>query len=113
LANLLHPRQFNLLVAEGCYQLKLSAQSTQVPLKSRDLAIAKVLSALKARHIRLVHLRVCRDIDLRLADGVPQCPQCEAHTALRPQASAEYAYGFGLDQRMPSGGRAHMRPPFS
>jgi hypothetical protein len=63
----LYPAKYDLLVAESRNQLQLSAQSLHVPLKGRDLTIAKVFAALKARYVGLVHLRLGRNIKLRLS----------------------------------------------
>lgn len=57
----------DLLVAESRNQFQLSAQSAYVPLKGRDLAVAKVFAALKARYVCLVHLRLGRNIKLRFS----------------------------------------------
>jgi hypothetical protein len=94
----LNPRDRDSLVTELRNELEGTAERLNIPSKSRDLAVFKVGTRFEARDVRLVHLGLRCNIDLGLADGVPQSSQGEVNASRSAKSAAQdtdwFDFGF-------------------
>jgi hypothetical protein len=62
-----------------------------IPSEGCHLAVFKIGPSLKTRDVSLIDLRLLCDIDLRLTDGIAQCPQRQMNASCGAKAAAEHS----------------------
>jgi hypothetical protein len=84
------------LVTELSNELEGTAESFDVSSQGGDLTVFKVRAGLQPRDVGLINLGLLRDIDLSLADGVPQGSQGEVNASGGAKPATEYSDGLSL-----------------
>jgi hypothetical protein len=86
------------LVPKSGDEFERAAKGFDIPTEGCHLAVFKVGTGFEARDVSLIDLGLLRDIDLSLADGVPQGPQCQMNASCGTKSAPEHSDGldFGL-----------------
>jgi hypothetical protein len=93
----LNPDYGDSLVPKLGDEFERAAKGFDIPTKGCHLAVFKVGTRFEARDVSLIDLGLLRDIDLGLADGVPQGPQCKMNASCGTKSAPEHSDGLDLE----------------
>jgi hypothetical protein len=99
------------LVTEPRNEFQRTSDRLDIPAKCGDLTVFEIRSRLEARNVRLIHLGLMGDIDLRFARSLTQTAQRQANPPRRAKATAQDADGFHFGLRSFSSNVRHGFAP--